>query len=538
MIGTWKHQVCTTFFSDYINKNTIMNKPGIVEMLTNLKSNKNIKKAGRLNWAKYITNLQLKNKNFQMHLISAGKMDNSYYKNVRDIDFDVLYAEYNGGEAIENLREEWKERYDFILLDSRTGITDIGGVCTIQLPDILVILFTATKQSLDGVVDVAKRASDAQKELMSDRLRLITIPIPSRFDSKEEFKISQEWNKKFANALIPIYKNWLPTSVEIKDMIEVTKIPYSTYFSFGEKLAVVEQSRKDSGGLSYSYENIAALLANEIDNVELLVDDRDRYVLKASSAKKRKDIDGNRIFISYSHKDQEIFERLMVHLKALERFENFTIWTDMKIEPGHNWYSEMKKEIRKANIVILLISADYISSDFIMRDEFSNIFEREIGSDLKIIPIIVKPCFWKKIPFIRVHQVFPQDGKPLMNHDKNEVEELLYKLTESITNFSDVNTNDNFPQYISLEITGERVPSNDGGLIPKGKKFQIHISSKSLIEEVASIGRIPINRYGEEWFILNPIKNRRLSHEECSNIRDYFNNERVRNLEIVGLSPE
>ena len=65
-----------------------------------------------------------------------SKKDNNYYQKVREIDFKDFYSE-NGGYILEKIREEWKTNYDFILIDSRTGITDIGGICTIHLPDIL-----------------------------------------------------------------------------------------------------------------------------------------------------------------------------------------------------------------------------------------------------------------------------------------------------------------------------------------------------------------------------------------------------------------
>ena len=61
-----------------------------------------------------------------------------------------FYEEKNGGYIIEELRNEWRSEFDFVLVDSRTGVTDIGGICTIQLPDILVLVFTATWQSLNG----------------------------------------------------------------------------------------------------------------------------------------------------------------------------------------------------------------------------------------------------------------------------------------------------------------------------------------------------------------------------------------------------
>ena len=72
-----------------------------------------------------------------------------------------MYSKYNGGEFIENLRNEWKDNYDFVLVDSRTGVTDIGGICTIQLPDVLILLFTATQQAYQGILDIAAKVGSS-----------------------------------------------------------------------------------------------------------------------------------------------------------------------------------------------------------------------------------------------------------------------------------------------------------------------------------------------------------------------------------------
>ena len=71
-------------------------------------------------------------------------MDNGYFNKVRSFDVQDFYLKKGGGYFIETLRTEWKSLYDFVLIDSRTGITDIGGICTIQLPDILILFLRRT----------------------------------------------------------------------------------------------------------------------------------------------------------------------------------------------------------------------------------------------------------------------------------------------------------------------------------------------------------------------------------------------------------
>lgn len=94
----------------------------------------------------------------RLDFIPAGSDDDTYVRLVQELDWAELY-ERGFGEFLEECRRRWKDMYDFVLIDSRTGITDMGGICTAQLPEILVMLFTANEQSLRGTVNVARRAA-------------------------------------------------------------------------------------------------------------------------------------------------------------------------------------------------------------------------------------------------------------------------------------------------------------------------------------------------------------------------------------------
>ena len=84
----------------------------------------------------------------ELDIITAGRRDSEYQRNLRDLDWEVLYTDGSIGEFLDDFREDIKEEYDFILIDSRTGITDIGDVCTVIMPDLLVTLFTSNYQNI------------------------------------------------------------------------------------------------------------------------------------------------------------------------------------------------------------------------------------------------------------------------------------------------------------------------------------------------------------------------------------------------------
>ncbi|CAN2043953.1 hypothetical protein GMMP1_1230007 [Candidatus Magnetomoraceae bacterium gMMP-1] len=270
---------------ELLDLNTVNQKMGIIDILIDMENSE--KNTGV--WRDLLVEISLPESSKTLHMLTAGKKDDQYIKKVRNFDFNSFYFQKKGGDSIESLRNEWKKDYDFVFIDSRTGVTDIGGVCTIQLPDLEILLFTATEQSFNGIVNIARKADKAQQNWPVDRLRLAFIPIASRIDQKQD-KDVKKWIDRFSKKLSDIYANWLP-KLEYKDVIETTQIPYSAYFSFGEKLAVLEQSPNAPGGLTRAYQTLAALIANNLDNVELIIKNRDKFIRIASERHKKLDLD-------------------------------------------------------------------------------------------------------------------------------------------------------------------------------------------------------------------------------------------------------
>ncbi|MEM8720600.1 MAG: hypothetical protein AAGE84_15070 [Cyanobacteria bacterium P01_G01_bin.39] len=216
----------------------------------------------------YVLSIDLEGKH-PLSLITSGKRDQNYTSKVLNFDWNSFFAESNGGDFIESLRNQWRENFDVILIDSRTGITDSGGICTIQLPDILVLVFTANYQSLNGVKQIALKAQQARQKLSYDRRACLVFPLPSRFDSRTEYQESQEWLRKFAVELKPFYQDWLPKKITPLEALIKTKLPYVGYFSFWEKLPVIIEGTSDPEGIGYAYQTAAALIANDFDFTDL-----------------------------------------------------------------------------------------------------------------------------------------------------------------------------------------------------------------------------------------------------------------------------
>ena len=217
----------------------------------------------KVNWRDYIISIDIRGE-FSLSMMTSGKRDEGYAGKVLQFEWSNFFEKHNGGDFIENLREDWLNEFDVVLIDSRTGITDSGGICTIQLPDILALVFTGNSQSLDGVIDIANRAQRGRQKLAYDRAPLTILPLPSRFDSRAEFEESQQWLQIFSQRLNHFYDDWLPQKYSSRQVLERTKLPYIAYFSFGEKLPVLEQGVSDPEGLGYTYNVVAKLIHGEL----------------------------------------------------------------------------------------------------------------------------------------------------------------------------------------------------------------------------------------------------------------------------------
>lgn len=253
------------YFDDYEVTQTNM-KMGLLDLLEHAAASKD-KYLKKPNWRKYVSKVYL-SETESLDVIWTGSNKNSdYIGRVLKFDWNDFFEKQAGGPFIESLRDKWKLEYDFILIDSRTGITDSGGICTIQMPDILTIVFTPNYQSLIGVKDVALRSQKARQKLAYDRMPLLIYPLPSRFDGRVEHKESQKWLDIFKKELSEFYADWLPKEYSRLEVLEKTKLPHIPYFSFGEKLAVESSSLSDPESLGYAYSTMASLYENDFRNV-------------------------------------------------------------------------------------------------------------------------------------------------------------------------------------------------------------------------------------------------------------------------------
>ncbi len=119
-----------------------------------------------------------------------------------------------------------------------------------------------------------------------------------------------------------------------------------------------------------------------------------------------------KIFISYAQEDRYYLDRLIVHLATLKRSGWVSIWSDREIKPGDDWEHEIDSHLDTADIIVLLVSAAFMASDYAYGVEMMRALERASRGEVEIIPIIIRPVSWQGAPFGKL-QALPEDAKPI-----------------------------------------------------------------------------------------------------------------------------
>jgi hypothetical protein len=120
------------------------------------------------------------------------------------------------------------------------------------------------------------------------------------------------------------------------------------------------------------------------------------------------------IFLSYSHHDEKLCERFLVYLRQLERQGFIQPWHDRCITAGTEWAGAIDDSLNGADIIIFLVSADFLASDYCNDVEMTLALKRSRTGGARLLPVILKPCDWKTSP-LAGFQVLPKDGKPIVD---------------------------------------------------------------------------------------------------------------------------
>jgi len=140
-----------------------------------------------------------------------------------------------------------------------------------------------------------------------------------------------------------------------------------------------------------------------------------------------------KVFISYSHKDEDIKKQLEKHLNILRRNGQIELWHDRKIGAGSDFGNTIDGNLKTSQIILLLVSSDFIDSDYCYEIEMKEALKLHSENTSVVIPIILRDCSWHKAPFGKL-TALPTDGKAIMGKEWFNVDEAFTDVEQGIEN--------------------------------------------------------------------------------------------------------
>ena len=142
-----------------------------------------------------------------------------------------------------------------------------------------------------------------------------------------------------------------------------------------------------------------------------------------------------KIFCCYAHEDEPLLNKLKAQLRPLQRQGLIDMWHDRDINAGTEWEREISKQINEAQIILLLVSPDFMNSDYCFSVEMQRAIERHEREETCVIPVILRPIYWQGT--LGKLQALPTNAKPIIDRFWHSTDEALYDVSEGIRKIID-----------------------------------------------------------------------------------------------------
>ncbi|MGZ5131575.1 MAG: KGGVGR-motif variant AAA ATPase [Caldimonas sp.] len=197
----------------------------------------------------------------KVDLLPAGRQTDNYAVKVSSFNWQNFYDRLGGGAFLEAVKEKARAEYDYVLIDSRTGVSDTAGICTAQLPDTLVVCFTYNNQSIKGAAAVARSALAMQARLAEERAAraapapgaavsriddtprpYVVYPVPMRVDAGESERLGLR--QAFARESFADLVSHIGPS-ELAEYWSGVEVPHRVFYAYEEVLATLKDDAHD-----------------------------------------------------------------------------------------------------------------------------------------------------------------------------------------------------------------------------------------------------------------------------------------------------
>ena len=189
--------------------------------------------------------------------ICAGRQTPSYATAVNFFNWQQFYEKLGGFAFIEEAKKKMRSVYDYVLIDSRTGVSDTSGICTVQMPDTVVICFTLNTQSIEGAAAVAESIDRQRTEGTKKTIRI--FPVPTRVDDRERDKLERARNvawQRFTPYL------WHLPKEQHSSYWGGIEVYYRAYYAFEEILAPFGDRPEEINSMLSEMQRLTSFITN------------------------------------------------------------------------------------------------------------------------------------------------------------------------------------------------------------------------------------------------------------------------------------
>jgi hypothetical protein len=137
-----------------------------------------------------------------------------------------------------------------------------------------------------------------------------------------------------------------------------------------------------------------------------------------------------KIFFCYAREDEPLFNKLKTHLRPLQRQGLIDVWYDRDISAGTEWEREISQHLNASQVILLLVSPDFMNSDYCYGIEMKRAMERHTHGEVRVIPVILRPVYWQGV-LGKLH-VLPKDALPVTDPDWHNMDRAFFNVAEGI----------------------------------------------------------------------------------------------------------
>lgn len=337
-----------------------------------------------------------------LDFVPAGRQGSDYATRVNSFNWEKFYNRLGGGIFLEAAKRSMAG-YDYVLIDSRTGVSDTSGICTVQMPDLLVVCFTYNIQGIEGAAAVAESAV-LQRQKPDGDPGLLVLPVPMRVEMAEKHKLdvareaAQEKFDPFLSHLTPQQRDVYWGGIEVL---------YQPFYAYEEVLATFGDKPFQTKSLLASMETLTSYITDgAVGRMASLPEEKRQEVL-AKYTRQRKPVKKAEspvkgrywFYCSYSRIDidpylRKFFTDLQTEIRlrlGLSTDENIGFFDADKIEPGDAWPIDVAEALRSSRSMICLLSPSYVQSEWCGRE--LQVFRQRMALQSDSSPLIF-PLLW------------------------------------------------------------------------------------------------------------------------------------------------